>query len=247
MNSQHIPEEPRYHLTQYQILQLVRPIALDHIEKKQGRSYIAQWQARAELTRIFGFGNWDSRVVEMQLVYERPVNKGEPGFPDKAKFPNQPYWVTCYRAAVEVNIRDYWGRPVCSFIEYHVEENSPQPERGEAHALAMTSVESYAFRRAVIGLGDRLGLGLYNGGKADAVVQVGGVAQLDDPESPQRYIPQAPQAPQGATQQAIAADQAAQIAVPPAVQQMREQGAQDPHMARVAQGLKVDARDGADA
>jgi hypothetical protein len=37
--------------------------------------------------------------------------------------------------------------------------------------MAMTSVESYALRRAAIGLGDRLGLGLYDNGKTDALVK----------------------------------------------------------------------------
>ena len=48
--------------------------------------------------------------------------------------------------------------------------------------MAITSVESYALRRAAIGLGDRLGLGLYNDGKAEPLVR--GTLQLSDKESP---------------------------------------------------------------
>lgn len=48
--------------------------------------------------------------------------------------------------------------------------------------MAITSVESYALRRAAIGLGDRLGLGLYNDGKLEPLVR--GSLQLSDKDSP---------------------------------------------------------------
>jgi len=56
--------------------------------------------------------------------------------------------------------------------------------------MAITSVESYALRRAAIGLGDRLGLGLYNDGKADPLVR--GTLQLTDKDSPLWREPQPP-------------------------------------------------------
>jgi hypothetical protein len=151
-----------------------------HVETKRGMSYIAQHQARAEMTRIFGVGNWDSRVESMDLLYETQIEQGQPQYP--AKGDGKPYYVACYKAAVTVNVRDYFGFPVASFTEYHVEENAPLPNRGEAHAMAVTSVESYALRRALIGLGDRLGLGLYEKGQVTPLVR--GTLQLTDPESP---------------------------------------------------------------
>ena len=87
-------------------------------------------------------------------------------------------------------IRDYWGHEVCTFVEYHAEANSNLPDRGQAHAMAITSVESYALRRAAIGLGDRLGLGLYNDGKTDPLVR--GSLQLTDKESPLYREPEPP-------------------------------------------------------
>lgn len=48
--------------------------------------------------------------------------------------------------------------------------------------MAITSVESYALRRAAIGLGDRLGLGLYNKGALTPLVK--GTLQTFDEESP---------------------------------------------------------------
>jgi hypothetical protein len=143
-------------------------------------AYMAQHEVRAELTRIFGFGNWDSEVVDMTMIYETELKKGDPQYPERGN--GQPYYVTCYKAGVRLNIRDYEGNPICSFLEYHAEENAPLPNRGEAHAMAVTSVQSYALRRAAIGLGDRLGLGLYNKGSQAALVV--GSLQLTDKDSP---------------------------------------------------------------
>lgn len=231
--TQNVPEEARYHLTQGQILKLVQGIDGAMVAVKQSKSYIAQYEARAEMTRIFGFGNWDSQVEAMDLVYELPVRNGDDGFPANAKDKNKTYWITCYKASVRVNVRDFWGRPVCSFVESHVEENAAQPNRGEAHALALTSAESYALRRALIGLGDRLGLSLYNKGSVAPLVAPapGMLTQLDDPESPQYLAPPTPrQAPMAAIQ-----------AAPPV------SGPTDPLIARLGAGLKVDHRDGPNA
>lgn len=149
-------------LTFAQIEELVKPINTFYVQSKQNKSYLAQHQARAEMNRIFGYGNWSSLVQSMTLMYEERIEPGHPSFPRTGKAPV--YWISGYEAHVLIEVRDLWGMPVTSFSEYHAEENAPQPNRGEARALAMTSVESYALRRALIGLGDRLGLGLYNGG-----------------------------------------------------------------------------------
>lgn len=188
------PDSPRGFLTRKQIERLRMAIDSKHVDRKQGKlAYIAQHEARAELTRIFGYGNWDSQVISMDLLFEYEVGKDHPEYPRQAN--GQPktdakpmYYRACYRAGVQLNIRDYWGRPVCSFVEYHAELNSILPDRGEAHAMAVTSVESYAFRRAAIGLGDRLGLGLYDGGKETALVM--NSLQFTDEESPWYKAPE---------------------------------------------------------
>ena len=169
-------------LTRAQVERLVRGIDPSHVEKKQGLAYMAQHEVRAELTRIFGFGNWDSQVLSMDKLWEQTIRHGEDGYPAKPKPGNPPYYRACYMAAVRLTIRDYWGNEVCSFVEYHAEANSVLPDRGEADAMAITSVESYALRRAAISLGDRLGLGLYDGGEVKPLVR--GTLQLTDPESP---------------------------------------------------------------
>jgi len=162
-------------LTRTQIMRLMRGIDPNHIDKKRNLSYMAQHEVRAELTRIFGVGNWDSQVVNLERLWEDTYEKD-----------GKTYYRVCYAASVRLTIRDYWGNQVCQFVEWHAEANSGLPDRGEAEAMAITSVESYALRRAAIGLGDRMGLGLYNDGKPEPLVR--GSLQLTDKESPQ-YIP----------------------------------------------------------
>lgn len=176
--------ELRGMLTRAQVERLMSAIDQSHVEKKQNLSYISQHQARAEMIRIFGVGNWDSQLENLDLIYETKIEKGDVQYPGKGD--GKPYWVTCYRATVRVRIRDYFGLPIAEFVEAHAEENAPLPNRGEAHAMAITSVESYALRRSLIGLGDRLGLGLYDGGSMNKLVK--GTLQLTDPDSP-LYIP----------------------------------------------------------
>ena len=180
--------EGRGQLTRKQVERLMTAIDPEHVESKRGLSYIAQHQARAEMTRVFGVGNWDSEVTEMTLVYEYEQKGSADDGGSGGKNMEKSYYIACYRAGVRVNIRDYWGRPVASFLEYHVEANSPLPNRGEAHAMAVTSVESYALRRALLGLGDRLGLGLYDKGSLLPLVK--NTLQLIDEASP-LYRPKA--------------------------------------------------------
>lgn len=160
-------------LTREQVRRLQRGIDPSHVDQKQKLSYMGQHEVRAELTRIFGYGNWDSQVESMQLLWEAEGTSADG---------KKVMYRACYMASVRLTIRDYWGNQVCSFVEYHAEANSNLPDRGEAHAMAVTSVESYALRRAAIGLGDRLGLGLYDGGSTAPLVR--GTLQLTDPESP---------------------------------------------------------------
>lgn len=151
-------------LTFYQVEQLVMAINGAYVESKQGKAYLAQHQARAEMNRIFGYGNWDIIADDPVPMYEY----SQPGQPGTKQDPNKTYWITGYRMRVTISVRDLWGMPIATFTGIHAEQNAPLPDRGEAHAMAITSVESYALRRALINLGDRFGLGLYNGGSKAA-------------------------------------------------------------------------------
>lgn len=159
-------------LTAGQIKRLLTPVRPSRIEQVRGQSYVPQFEVRAELNRVFGFGNWDSHIHDVHLIYETE-DEGSDG-----KF----RWKVCYRAACTLTIRDFDGTPVCEHTEWHAEESAPQPSRGEAHALALTSVESYALRRAAINLGDTFGLHLYRDGQIGPLIK--GTLQTTDPDSP---------------------------------------------------------------
>lgn len=156
--------EKRGTLTDAQIKRLLHGVGEARVAETRGMSYIPQHEIRAELTRVFGFGNWDTSVHDVTLMYEEQR-------PGTGQNKDKMYWFAGYRCAVTLRIRDYNGDPIAEFTEYHAEENAPQPNRGEAHALALTACESYALRRAAIGLGDRFGLSLYNFGSTAPMVK----------------------------------------------------------------------------
>jgi len=164
-------------LTNAQIKRLLTPVIPSRVEQVRGQSYVPQFEVRAELSRVFGFGNWDSSIHDMTLIYEEPEEREN----------GKTYWKVCYRCACTLTIRDYDGNVVCTQTEWHAEESAPQPSRGEAHALALTSVESYALRRACINLGDTFGLHLYRNGQLTPLIK--GTLQTTDDESP-LYDPQ---------------------------------------------------------
>lgn len=153
------------HITRAQLARFVTPVRADRVEVKQKMTYIPAHEVRAELIRTFGPGRWDSQVIEKELIYEEQ----RPGTSENTK--NKMYWFACYRVGVRLRVRDYRGRPIAEFIEYHVEENAAQPLRSEAHAIAITSASSYALRRCAIGLGDNFGLHLYDKGSMEALVK----------------------------------------------------------------------------
>lgn len=156
-------------LTLPQVQRLLTPRPGDIFERKQGNTYIPAHEVKAELTRIFGPGNWDHTIHDVTLVYETQITDGHPQFPKNPRSPV--YYVACYRVACTLNIRTFEGEHIASTTEYHSEENAPLPNRGEAHAMALTSAQSYALRRAALDFGDAFGLHLYNGGNTAPLIR----------------------------------------------------------------------------
>lgn len=171
----------RGRFTRTQVQQLLKPVPESRIEKKQGLSYLPQHEARAQLLRIFGPGNVEHTMTFPELLYETRLVKGDDQYPEKGTKPV--YWVTCYKVGCNLRVYDYEGNLVYDCTEYHIEENAPLPNRGEAHAMACTSAQSYALRRAAISLGDALGLHLYEKGQTLAFVR-GTLALQGDKDAP---------------------------------------------------------------
>jgi hypothetical protein len=168
-------------LTAEQIKRLLTPVRGDRIVQKQGNSYVPTHEVKAELSRVFGPGNWDHTIHDLRLLWETE-------FYDEAK--KKTFYRACYLCACTLRIRDYEGNQIAQVTEYHAEANSNLPDRGEAHAMAVTSVESYALRRAALDLGDAFGLHLYADGQLAPLVR--GSLIFTDQESPLFSPPEPP-------------------------------------------------------
>ena len=163
-------------LTDEQIEVLLRPIKASRVSHAEGQSHVEAYDIRATLTRMFGFGNWDEVALEQTvMLYEQPTTTkaGKDAFK------------VAYRASRRLVIRDHDGNHLCLHDGSAVGEAiMPDFKRGDAHDMAIKTAESQALKRAAINLGDQFGLGLYNGGRTDAVVKaVVGFAVATEPAS----------------------------------------------------------------
>lgn len=144
-----------------QIETLMRPLKQSRVsQRKQGGqtlSYLEAWDVKAHLTRIFGFGGWDSLVSDIHLI---SCEKNEKGNYD-----------ACYQVTVTLIIRNPEGYEECRFAEAAVGSAS-LPRKGEALDMAIKTAESDALKRAAINLGTQFGLSLYNSGALRDVIGV---------------------------------------------------------------------------
>ena len=144
--------------TAEQIEQLLQPIRSERVlADGKGNAHVSQQDITAHLTRVFGFGHWDTDLLTCDLVFEDHRDG------------NGRYDV-CYRATVRLTVRDPDGKTVC-----HYEDGSTgtaqNQKRGDAHDLAMKSAISLALKRCAKSLGDQFGLSLYNKGQRTALVK----------------------------------------------------------------------------
>lgn len=148
------------YLNAAQVDRLLSPINPTRVlqVKKGGASlsYVAQHDIRAEMNRCFGFGRWSTDVLETALLFEDEKDNR---------------WKCGYRATVKVTVCAPDGTVLAHYTDSHASGNMPQPDRAEAHALALTSAVSTAFKRACTNLGDSMGLSLYNKGQRTAFVR----------------------------------------------------------------------------
>lgn len=145
-----------------QVAQLLKPIAASRVLKDgKGHSHVSQQDVLAHLVRVFGFGNFDIQVLDVECVFETE-RVDDNGVPNGR-------WDVCYRAMVRLTVRDEHGRTVCSY-ENGSTATAQNQTRGDAHDLAYKSAISLSVKRAAIPLGDQFGLSLYNKGQMSALV-----------------------------------------------------------------------------
>lgn len=125
-------------------------------------SYLESWEVRAHLIRIFGFGNFDSEVIDSYLVFDRDYkNSSDKDMKEVA-----------YKSTVRLTIRNPEGETICTYTESAVGNASGGTGFGDLHDNALKSATSDALKRCAINLGTQFGLSLYdNGTTADVVRQ----------------------------------------------------------------------------
>lgn len=146
-----------------QTLQLLQPIHKSRVLLDgKNHPHVSQQDITAHLIRIFGFGNFDTDILETTCVFETPRlnDKNEP----------TGRWDVCYRAKIRLTVRNADGEEVGHWEDGSTATAQNQT-RGDAHDLAYKSALSLAKKRCAVNLGDQFGLSLYNKGQMTALVK----------------------------------------------------------------------------
>lgn len=160
----------RGRLDRDQVESLLRAIAPARVMADgKGHAHVSQQDVTAHLIRTFGFGGFDTRILSLDLVFEMPRD-------DKGQ-----RWDVCYRATVELTIRNRGGETVATYQNVSTGDAQNQ-KRADGHDLAAKSAVSLATKRCAINLGDQFGLSLYNRGQMAALVR----RTLVMPEAPEK-------------------------------------------------------------
>lgn len=143
---------------------LRQPLTRSRVYEHRGNSYLATWDVRAHLTRIFGFGNWDFHVVDLTQC-DAWATHDDAGKPSR-------FWAA-YRCVGRLTVRDRDGNEV-TYEDAAVGEASNQTSVGSAHDLAVKSSVSGALKRCAVNLGTQFGLSLYADTLNDVIVKMVG-------------------------------------------------------------------------
>lgn len=147
-----------------QVEQLLQPIKPKRVLKdRDGLSHVAAFDVIAHMNRVFGFGNWDTDIVSLDLVREHTAET------EKNGKKRDGWWVT-YRCVLRLTVRDPDGRELCHYEDAATGSAQNMPFFGDAHDFASKNAVSYAIKRCAKNLGDQFGLSLYNKGQTSALV-----------------------------------------------------------------------------
>lgn len=148
---------------------LFRPLNPSRVANLKGMSYLEEWDVEAHLTRIFGFEGWD-KEVSYEVAFEEPVT-WTPAPTERNPNPaTKEGWDIGYSAKCKLTLRDPDGNVVAVREDGASGGAVHQPNRADAHHLALTSAVSTALKRAAKSLGNQFGLSLYDSGSVKSVV-----------------------------------------------------------------------------
>jgi hypothetical protein len=184
-------------------------------EDGKGFSHVEAWDVRRHLIRVFGFGGFDTDLLEMQLVGERSEQRRKKN--RKGEEYGDPYtaWTVVYRVAVRLTVK-VDGVELGHWHGMATGDATNQPSLADAHDLALKTADSQALKRAATNLGDQFGLSLYNNGSFAPVVNAS-LAYLKPEEAPK--LPEDPPVqpePGASNASAEETDDATAAATPPA-------------------------------
>jgi hypothetical protein len=152
-------------LSNEQYEQLLKPLNASRVAQRNqagiSLSYLEAWDVKAHLIRIFGFGGWSADVLSADLAFE-----------DREEKDGKTRWSVGYKVVMRLRIHGDDPLAMCdaTYTEAAV-GSSTQPQRGEAHDMAIKTAESDALKRAAINLGTQFGLSLYDNGNRNDVVK----------------------------------------------------------------------------
>lgn len=195
---------PPSYLTDEQIGKLLEAIHPGRVAVLDGLSHLEAYDVRAHLTRIFGFGRWGEKVLDLTELYALPT---------QTKNGKEAVKVA-YRATVRLAVCAPDGTPLAEFDGAAVGESiMPEFKRGDAYDMAVKTSCSQALKRAAIDLGDQFGLSLYrNGSKDPLVIRLYSGHQ---PGQPPAKAVEPDVVPEGQHPDAIGADELAGEPAPP--------------------------------
>lgn len=191
-----------------QTMQLLAPIKPNRVLRDgKGNSHVSQQDVTAHLIRVFGFGNFSTELVALELVAEECRNAEEPLYSRRK-------WDVVYRAHMRLSIFDEHHNFVTHYEDASCGDAQNQV-RHDAHDLAMKSAISLAKKRCTINLGDQFGLSLYNKGQMEALVR----GSIVLPERPQEDEARADLQEGVPQQQSMGVDEVEKVASPNAEQE----------------------------
>lgn len=156
-------------LNPVQVAALLEPIKQNRVMFANGQSHVPAYDVAAHLTRILGFGNWDTDLLSTTLLFEDGGKEGK-------------RWTVGYSATVRLTIKDQYGFALAHWENGAAGDAVNQPSRADAHHLALTTAISTALKRcAAFGLGDQFGLSLYNKGSLGPLLKRTLVGNLEEP------------------------------------------------------------------
>lgn len=160
------PERGFVNLTQYETLR--KPLRGSRVLTREGKySYLAAWDVRAHLIRLFGFGSFDAEIVSDQFmgIFDYESSGSNP----------KPMVEVTWKASVRLVVRDEEGFEIARYTEGAVGSATGgrnAANRGDLMDNALKTAASDAFKRCCINLGTQFGLSLYDSGNLADVVRV---------------------------------------------------------------------------